>query len=541
MATKRLQWMFELYDRMSPSAKRIGRELQRVEKELRRVEMAERRLAASKMTDPIKRQTALLRIQRDELKHLADTTKRAGDGWGWFGLKLMGWVSVARTALSLVGGLGRGAGRLVGGFLGQGIKAASFKESTMLGLNMMLRNPATAKALYTEAVNFADISPFETQPVLQWYRMLTPSIGAAGVGSPGGSRILKVLAGLGDIAASQPEAGPAMDRIMLQISQMLSKGRLLGNDLRPLSEAGVNVQKVYEILAKGRGISLQEAQSPKWEGRFGSGEALQAILGFSAETFGGGVLGGGMGPASKTFQGLMSTLTSRPYRLMEDLGNTGGFKSLKSALSNLVDVLDPATPSGARIKKNIEELFDRILGGVFKRFEDPRAVEAWINSLLQGFEKLIPKIGQFADKVGTAVERLGAMAQIVNDLLPGGSESKGNFRRGTHTEGLQQRLDIMRRTRGMGALEGWLRTGKTPGQIDDAVRRVEEELLKETGGASRYPPAARPVGSPTGMNFGKGSIQINVNGAQNPQAVGDEVEDRLTSVLERLAMQTGAA
>jgi tape measure domain-containing protein len=517
VAGKRLTWIFQLLDRMAGPSKRIAAHLDDIDRKARRARGESTRLDRG-------------------LRQLGQGSKRGGDGVGWLGLKLTGWIYTARTALGLVTGLARGVGGLAFGFLSAGVKAAAFKESTMLGLNMMLRDKGTASALYREAVSFADVSPFETQETLQWYRQLVPGIGTGGIGTPGGSNIMKVLAGLGDIAASTAAPSETMGHMILQITQMLSKGRALGNDLRPLSEAGVNLGKVYAILGKKKGLSAAALQSPAWEGKIGAGEMLNAILQFSAETYGGGQLGGGMGPASRTFTGLMSTLASRPYRMFEDLGETGGFKSMKKALENLVSVLDPATPAGQRIKKNIEEVFGRMLGGVFKRFEDPKAVENWINTLLRGLERLAPKIGELADALGRMAARadlVGRVLAVTTSPIETAKESMHAFERSGAVQ-LGERGDViahLRRLYGKGKL----------GPLERDELKMYEGWARRIGvPLEPFQRPSAPEKGPSSFNFAPGTIQIQINGAQDPKAVGDEVEERLASMFERLALSAGA-
>src|SRR5512133_866572 len=159
---KKLSWVFELFDKFSPKAKAIGRSLDEIARKMKRA------AGETKKTG-------------DATKKAGEAAKKAGDGFGSFGLKLSGWIYTARSAMSVVGGLARGVGGLAFGFAKAGIDAASFKESTMLGLRMMLRDPAKATALYKEAVNFADVSPFETRETLQWYRQLVPGLGTQGI------------------------------------------------------------------------------------------------------------------------------------------------------------------------------------------------------------------------------------------------------------------------------------------------------------------------------------------------------------------------
>jgi hypothetical protein len=43
------------------------------------------------------------------------------------------------------------------------------------------------------------------------------------------------------------------------------------------------------------------------------------------------------------------------------------------------------------------------------------------------------------------------------------------------------------------------------------------------------------------MHLAPGAFQIQINGAQDPKAVADEVEERMASVFERLGIAQGVA
>jgi hypothetical protein len=250
-----------------------------------------------------------------------------------------------------------------------------------------------------------------------------------------------------------------------------------------------------------------------------------------------------MGPASHTLTGLWSTLVSRPYRMMEDLGNTAGFKSMKAALENLVAVLDPASPSGKRIKANVELLFDKILGGVFNRFQDPKSVEAWVNSVLDGLTKIIPRMEALAKAVGSIAENLGKI----------GTASKIWSEEGPFT-GLWNAIVAERRAKG-GAVSG----GEIPETIANLRRLYGQKSLTPWDRVmlQQYEARARELGIPM-QNFGfpaptstpaekkptgfnnEGGIHIHIDGAQDPRAVADELEDRLASLTERWAIGAGA-
>jgi hypothetical protein len=242
---------------------------------------------------------------------------------------------------------------------------------------------------------------------------------------------------------------------------------------------------------------------------------------------------------SGTMPGLLSTLQSRPFEFLMDLDKSEGFQSFKKALKNLVDVLDPETPAGKRIKKNAEDLFNRIFGGIFKRFEDPGAVEKWVADMMAGFEKLIPRVGELATKIGDVAQNLSKVANVIDVIVnPGkvGTAAGELFGFGGHkaVEGGEKGFIVSR----IAALRG---KGKL-----SFLERSELNMLEERAKGLGFtvptvppPPAAKPGGKPSAMHIEKGAFQFQINGAQDPKAVGDEVHAAMVAAWEQMAAEAG--
>jgi tape measure domain-containing protein len=499
MAGKRLVWIFELFDKMSRPAKAISTHLDELDRK-------------------VKAATGDTKRFDDTTRKAGDSAKKAGDGFGWFGLKLTGWIYAAKAAMSVLTGLGRGVGGLMMGFGRAGLEAAGFKESATVGLGVLLGGKGPADRVLRQAVKFAGVTPFETKSTIGWTRDLV----AAGFKQ---DELFTVLQGAGDVAALRDFDPQVVDRIITVFRQIKGKGRLQAEELMQLAEVGLPIGKVYETIGKRVGMSALDLQSPKNAGRISADTGIWGILETIRNNISGGKLGNVMEQMSGTMPGLLSTLQSRPFEFLMDLDKSEGFQSFKKALKNLVDVLDPETPAGKRIKKNAEDLFNRIFGGIFKRFEDPKAMEDFVNNLIAGFDRLIPRVERFAGALGIVLDK---SLNIIERLNPPGE------------------LDIARGTLARGQMPSFGAADKARKLIEGAGGKLTRDQLdvwknahREFYGPSVPPPAAKPDAKPSAMRIEKGAFQFNINGAQDPRAVGDEVRAALTSAWEQMAAEAG--
>lgn len=524
---KRLTWIFELFDRMSGPARKASGALDDLDRKARR---------AAGDTEKLSRKTKDLGVQ----------SKKTGDGIGWMGTKLHGWMQVIRSAWNVVSGLTTGLFRLGSGFVKAGLDAASFKESTTMGLEVLLGSRPGAESLLRQGVKFAAVTPFSTQDTMRWIQDLT----GAGFGGAG---LWQALSAAGDVAALRGGDPQVTDRIITVFRQIKGKGRLQAEELMQLAEVGLPIGKVWETLSKRTGISAMDLQSQKNAGRISADLGIWAIEETIRQNISGGTLGNLMKRQSGTFSGLTSTLMSRPFELMMDLDQSEGFKTMKKALENLVAVLDPESPSGKRIKANVERLFDGILGGIFKQFEDPAKVEAFINTILEGIEKLIPKVGELAKSIGDMAANLrkvgdywGVIAHPVDTVKkiaggPGGEPVELGYK------GLiLKRVLELRKLKAEGKLDPskstlpplFGREGGTQGMLDYWEKKAAEQGMSIP---SAPPPASGASSKPTSFNFHRDSIRIQVDGAGDPKAVAEETADALARMLDRLGAQAGVA
>lgn len=488
---KGIKWTFEILDRLTGPARRMEKAIDRIERKL----------------DALTPETSRAEKATEKLGRAA---RKSGDGIGWLGLKITGWLYALKAVGSAVGGVLGGLGRLGFAFAKAGVEAAGFRESTSIGLGVLLKDPGKAEKLMKQAVRWAGKTPFTTEDSFRWVQDLT----AAGFRD---AQLWEAMGAAGDVAALRGFSPQVFDQVVTVLRQVKGKGRLQGEEVMQLAEAGIPSGAIWEALAKKTGISAVDLQTPKYAGKISGDLGVWAIKAAIAEKFSGGKLGNLMLQQSGTAGGLMSTLGSRPFEMMMDLDKSKGFQSFKVALKNLTDVLDPETPAGKRIKQNVENLFNKMMGGLLDRFADPKAVENWINSLITGFERLMPTIER-------SIAGLGKVAEATLRLLEyaGGSETP-ELQRAFNTLGAGQTPSLDAAQKAREVIE---RAGKKLGPVES------ETYLRAYKGAKGRPS--------TSLNLAPGAIRIEVNGAQDPKAVADEAVAALAIYFEGLAAQAGA-
>jgi tape measure domain-containing protein len=531
--SNRLSWTFALFDKMSGPSSRIEKRLRALGGELKRTD---------KQTEKTTRQTerhshAMGKAERATRK-LGDAHRHAGKHGAGFFMKLTGWYMSMQMGIMMVQGLTRALFGLPTAFARAGLSAASFKEQSLLGLGTMLGSQGAGESMFAEADRMAKATGTDLREMVGRYTQLT-AMGFKG------EQMRQVLAGVGDLSiVGGQEKG---SRALLAITQIKAKGRLSAEELmQQLAETGVDIDAVYGILGRRTGRDKPGVLKAMEKGEIGADLGIESILEFIQGRYSGGKLGSMAAKNANTGAGLWTNLKSSLDRFLMDLDKSEGYRKAKQALRNLVSVLDPETPEGKRLKARATEMFDRMMGGLLDRFQDPQAVEKWIGGLIDGFGKLIPTVERLASAVsGIAgnVDKIIGGLEMLRKLTPAGwfAEALDFANEGPKSEqdALAKHYEVlkrqprawntdkqMRHIEGRFRSEGWTLPGASP------------EMAPSHAGAS---PVLAPSHKPTSMHLAPGAIRIEVNGAQDPKAVGDEIEERLASFFDRLGMAQGVA
>lgn len=195
-------------------------------------------------------------------------------------------------------------------------------EQHTTSLEVMLGSASKASAMIEKMRDFAAKTPLTLENVISGGSLLM----SYGVDE---SNLIDTMTKLGDLASGNAEK---MDRITLAYGQMLAKGKVTGEELMQMTEAGVPLQTA---LAESIGVTGEEFSKMVSAGKVGIDDLNNAITGL---TTGNGKFAGMMEKQSETMQGMLSTLQDNLSEFMRKMGE-GAFGEVKSALQEASDLL----------------------------------------------------------------------------------------------------------------------------------------------------------------------------------------------------------
>lgn len=207
----------------------------------------------------------------------------------------------AKRTTGVLGSLGR-YGALAFATVGTaatflGIKTAAGNEQAMISFETMLGSAEKAGAFLKQLQQFAASTPFEF-PELQ---RAASSLISAGIEA---DKVIPIMTTLGDVTSGMGTGSEGVQRATIALQQMAAAGRITGEDLNQLRDAGI---PVYDLLASATGRSKEEVVKLAQAGKLGKRdlaammEALESGKGL--ERF-----NGLMAKQSQSLTGMWSTL-----------------------------------------------------------------------------------------------------------------------------------------------------------------------------------------------------------------------------------------
>jgi tape measure domain-containing protein len=295
------------------------------------------------------------------LNKLNGAVSSAGGFFGRAASTAAGFIGGA-LGLQALQGVAGGAGDAIFGF------NASLEQS-QTSFGVMLGSGAKAQSFLESLQSFALATPFEfPQLVSASQRMLAFGFSA--------SQVIPLLTDIGNVASASPSGFAAgLDRISLALGQMQAKGKVQGDELLQLQEAGVNTGQVFEIMAQQTGKTVPRLQAMSTAGKLLPATFIKAFQAMSKARF-----GGLMDKQSQTFTG---------------------------AVSNIRDGLRGA------LAKGFLPLFNAVRGGAvqFANFLQTPAFQAWVARLATGVAGLVTWFKTNLPAAWVAVQNAWAMLQ----------------------------------------------------------------------------------------------------------------------------------
>lgn len=532
---------------------------------------------------------------------------KAGVGaFGGIGESMTGAVFKGMMLTEIVTGIARaavGAGlavlrlgaQAVSAFTRGVLAASEFRERMAFGFKTLSKGAsdgtAELKKMRDLSLEFGTNFEETTQQMMRLRKM--------GFAMSDAEELFRSMQDLKTVGATADEIG----RALLAITQIKATGTLQGDELMQLSEAGVDLEKIYGQLAKQMGKTVPEIKKLKEAGKIDADSALTAIKAALAETTGAKFAGEkGKEFADNTVTGMVNRLKAMPGVLFDTLAEKVGpeFMALRPILDDVVSALK--SEEAAAVVNEIAAGVRAIFRGV---------VAAWpvVKELVSGFSegfgdswKMLKEVASGVMKafggengasmkdfmvtaralgialghvVGlmlfmggiavTVVTGITSIVAAVTGLIHRFGELTGNIgmkarELGTAivngivngiTGGAESVISSLRNlaTRALGAAKSALGVHSPSKEFEWIGQMVGEGFA---GGVDFSSPAANdamtdmvaPPAVPSSNVSNRNTITVNVNvtgSDASPEAIGEAVRRKLESLMESLAIEAGAA
>jgi tape measure domain-containing protein len=256
-------------------------------------------------------------ILRDQMTKTLAKAQAATKGFNSYieagGNSMMAMFSKGNVALAVMGG--------TAALVGKAIKEAMDFEQMQVQMEVMLGSTQKANAMLKEIEAFAIATPFESKDLIDSTKKLL-QFGVAE------KKIMPTMKMLGDVSMGDAEK---LQRMTLAFGQMSSAGRLMGQDLLQMINAGFNP---LQEISKRTGKSMGELRKDMERGKISVEMVEQAFADATGE---GGRFNGMMDKQSKTMGGQWSTALDKFHITLREVGGT-----VLPNLTNMLNTLNDA-------------------------------------------------------------------------------------------------------------------------------------------------------------------------------------------------------
>lgn len=224
----------------------------------------------------------------------------------------------------------------------EAIETSANLEQTTIAFQTLVGNIDYANALLKEIKLFSAKTPFEFGDIAKAAQvMMSFSIPA--------EQVMENIKMIGDISAGNKQK---FEALTLAFSQVASTGRLMGQDLLQMINAGFNP---LMVISEKTGKSIAVLKKEMEEGKISFEMVKEA---FRTATSEGGQFYGMMEKQSQSFLGLVSTLKDNLKTLLVTISE-GAFIKLKEQLSKVIEVVQRVSSAFQKggLKEALKQIF----------------------------------------------------------------------------------------------------------------------------------------------------------------------------------------
>jgi tape measure domain-containing protein len=322
--------------------------------------------------------------------------------------------------LKSIGGLGLGAAKAVGAFgLALGVagaaagtlvvKQAAFVQTQKGALGLLLKSKEAGEGAFRDAQDMAvkyGLSVEDTVVNLKKLLAAQFSLGQA-------KEIVMMTADLKALGATETE----VDSVVLALKKIKSAGKLQGDELNMLTEAGVSAELVYKEIGKILKKDVAQIQKMQAAGTLNEKVAIEGIKNAVKAKLNIQALGDAALMNTKTLAGMWDVMKARAEKSLMDIGEKVLPKLIAVAgpmLTQLTDFL--AGPEGAAMVDSIASGFVRLVSfigeaaGAIKSFTQNKTAMTVLKGIAFGLAAAFGAVATVVALVGAVI---GAVAAVI--------------------------------------------------------------------------------------------------------------------------------
>lgn len=352
--------------------------------------------------------------------HSAATAQKVGGSFSLMGL----------AGSAALFGIGAAATAGLGALTAMGLKSAATLEQTQISFNALLGSAEEGQRVFKELQKFAAVTPFEFPEVAAAAKRFLAFNDAVGIAD---SQLLPFLTTVGDLASVTGAGAEGMNRIVLALGQISSKGKTSLEELMQIGEAVPGFSPIQAIAQK-LGVSTGEAMDMISAGAVDARTGIDALLAGMAKFPG---AAGAMEKQSQTLLGVFSTFKDTIGQALAD-SFAPAIPGIKQALTEITPILGsalrdlapllgkalvPIVMVIAQLVDAIGPILDPLIEGVtgfIQTLQDTGALAHFtvaIGAIVKALSPLFPVLGQVAAVLADALVPVAeALAPIAGDL-----------------------------------------------------------------------------------------------------------------------------
>lgn len=299
-----------------------------------------------------------------------------------------------------------------------GIETAASNEQASIAFTTLLGDAGKAQGYLKQLSDFAAKTPFE----LPGLRDAASRLIAVGTES---SRVIPIMGALGDATSAMGTGAEGINRAVTALSQMQQKGKVTGEEMLQLAEAGV---PAWDALASSMGKSVSETQKLVSTGKVTTDQLFGAIENRSGAAM--QRVSGMMDKQSQSLTGLLSTLKDT---VSQQLGSAmaPAVEAIKKSLPGITDAIGKTLEAvGPQIGPVFSVIADTVskllpvlapilgsLAGLFASLMT--AASPILDVLVQAIGAITPALEPLGAMIGELATSLGAeLGNVLQALIP---------------------------------------------------------------------------------------------------------------------------